>query len=85
MGALQNTGTSERYNMRMQSFMSFVSNLGLSSHASATYSKSFDLCAPRRSHAHASFKNHVRLIKFTSSLPLAELFLVTFYICVTLT
>jgi len=37
-----------------------VSNLGLSSHASATYSKSFDLCAPRR--RHASHRGHVTCV-----------------------
>ena len=58
-----------------------LSNLGLSSHASATYSKSFDLCAPRR--RHASRKNHVRLKVWLAS---AELFLISknaSYICVT--
>ena len=37
-----------------------VSNLGLSSHASATYSKSFDLCAPRC--RHASHRGHVTCV-----------------------
>jgi len=56
-----------------------VSNLGLSSHASATYSKSFDLCAPRRSHA--SFKNHVRLKVHVVACVSRAIFSPVLYLC----